>query len=155
MASFVRESGKKDHSSFGFQLSQIKSNMPCEDRYCVKSLVVNECLVQGFSVIDGHGGTYAAESVCAKLLEYIFESISLTLRSSSDLCEADVIAMVTTAIESKILVIDEIIREYIFEKKEELDVSTFFSDLIYPGRPGCCLVVLIIIQDFLFVANVG
>lgn len=63
-------------------IAQVESNLPGEDRYCVR--VTND--VSCFAVLDGHGGYLAADIACAGLLDMIISHISAT--NAEDLTNA-------------------------------------------------------------------
>lgn len=49
----------KNGLKIGFDVAQLESNSPCEDRFHV----LQKHQIQAFCVLDGHGGHLAADTV--------------------------------------------------------------------------------------------
>ena len=127
-------------SCLNLSVSQIESNSPGEDRY---SVLINSTM-KGFCVIDGHGGYLAADIATSFILDNLCKSIEKL--HHLDKLKTDIISKL---IEDTIISCDEIILQRALEYQGN---SKYAKDF---GRAGACIALLLIVEDTLYISNVG
>ena len=135
---------------FDVDISEIQSNLPGEDR-CSTSIGPD---ISAFAVCDGHGGTNACEIANNFLINNIVERVKLL--SSLD-CTDEILRIIDESFQS----CDEIVlHEALAKLKVPLDPHKNDSkqELMRTrdaGRPGCCVVIVVLVGGYLYAANVG
>lgn len=158
-------------------ISQVESNLPGEDRYCIR--VTEDIYTYG--VYDGHGGYLAADIACATLQDLIILEISaIPLADRSNIKIAAVIDAAFVTCDQRILTEALQLHKTCKEKMADFSLSRSNSEKSFSkslgessivteasllnkqrntpkvmGRAGSCAVVLIITGGILFVAHVG
>ena len=137
-------------SLFLTTISEIESNLPGEDRNSVRL----DPQISAWAVVDGHGGSNACELVNERLIDHI----SGKVKELPCLNDTDAVLEV---IDQSFQHCDNMVLERAL-KKVRLPLSPNKSDAKCElmrtrdaGRPGCCVVVVLIIGEYIYAANVG
>ena len=144
--------GGSPNHLFRVSMSEIESNLPGEDR-CSS---VMEHDIAAWAVIDGHGGLNACELVNDILLESIVQKVRV-LSSSQNPAE------VMTIIDESFQECDRVVLDAALTKvraplctlSQEVTAKSGLMRVRDAGRPGCCVVVILIIGEYVYAANVG
>jgi hypothetical protein len=160
-------------------ISQVESNLPGEDRYCVR--VTDDIYTYG--VYDGHGGYLAADIACATLQDTIINEISsLQLAERNDIKIASIIDSAFCACDERIISealnlhlscidsilhlnpkttggFDKVTGPATVENTTGVDLSALIEGQQgtpkIMGRAGSCAVIVVVTSGMLFVAHVG
>ena len=133
-----------------YSIHSVDSNDPGEDR---NSVSISDG-VFGWCVVDGHGGTNACEVVNELLLATLLGQI----KSLASLENHEEILRI---IDESFQQIDQLVLD---ERKRALEdaqakCKSFLGperkDLFAICRPGCCVCVVIIVNEYIFAANTG
>lgn len=135
-------SSSSSSASINVSVSQINSNNPGEDRY----VVLIKPTMKGFLVIDGHGGYLAADIAASYVLATLFKSIEKL--DPDDKMKPNIISKIIDDTTSSC---DDII----LKKALEYQAFPNFSHSKDFGRAGACMALILIVEDMLYIANVG
>ena len=133
---------------FPFDVTSVESNCPGEDR--------NSFMIKGnvacWAVVDGHGGSTACDIVNKSIASDIVDRIlSLATLDSPD----EIVSIVDDCFQ----LCDKAVLDDALGKLQAIDdpkdSRTELMRIREAGRPGCCVVVVVIAGDLLFTANVG
>ena len=137
---------------FRTTMSELESNLPGEDRS--SSLVQNG--IASWAVVDGHGGLNACEIVNNALLKNITEKVH-ALSSSQN--PADILKIIDESFQDcDRIVIDAALAKVRAPLRTLSQADMAKSDLMRArdaGRPGCCVVIVLVIGEYVYAANVG
>jgi hypothetical protein len=133
---------------FPFDVTSVESNCPGEDR--------NSFVIKGnvacWAVVDGHGGSTACDIVNKSITSDIVDRIlGLPTLDSPD----EIVSIVDDCFQlcDKAVLDDALGRLQAIDDPK--DTRTELMRIREAGRPGCCVVVVVIVGDLLFTANVG
>lgn len=163
------------HSTPVVSICQVESNLPGEDRYCIR--VTEDIYTYG--VYDGHGGYLAADIASATLQDLIIAGISsLVPEERNNTKIASIIDAAFRTCDERI--IEEALRLHLLSKESAITNKTNTSGFPVKhcnksaqeigfaarlgnqqcvpkvmGRAGSCAAVVIMTGGILFVAHVG
>ena len=133
---------------FPFDVTSVESNSPGEDR--------NSCVIRGnvacWAVVDGHGGSSACDIVNQFIAKALVDRIlSLPTLDSPE----EIVSIIDACFQE----CDKTVLDDALDKLRSIDdpedTRTDLMRVREAGRPGCCVVVVVIAGEYLFTANVG
>ncbi len=146
-----------------------ESNMPCEDRYSLRSNL-NSNGMQLFGVFDGHGGYLAADIAHAKLLDIIVKNIMKFDEKDKYIHESIAKAIDESFIECDKIILEEALRIHHF-RRDGGGITGQLSQESQPyrdknghminkplkptGRAGSCALVMLILNGTMYFAHSG
>ena len=148
----LSESHSNLSNLFRVSVSEMESNSPSEDQN--SSLMEHD--IAAWAVIDGHGGLNACQLVNDILLKTIARKVR-TLSSSRN--PEEVVKIIDDAFQDcDRVVLDAAltkVRAPLMTLSQSGIARSELMRIRDAGRPGCCVLILLIIGEYMYAANVG